>query len=67
MHERMIEFRGSNGYVCLMRLSQIKCLFPDHFQIMTSSDWILEVLKEDWPKVERAFRSAYLGNEVRAV
>lgn len=56
------------GEVCLMRVSQILCLFPEHRQIRTvESGWTVEVCEEDWPRVEKAFRSAYLGGKVHAV
>ncbi len=76
----MIEFRlkgGMNrapktgffaGETCLLRLSQILCLFPDHHQIRTTeSGWTIDVYEEDWPKVERAFRNNYLGGKVKAM
>lgn len=80
--ERMIEFRLKGllmnnrlpnvGKVkprerCLMRISAILCLFPEHHQIRTiEHGWTVEVHPEDWEKVERAFRSAYLGREIHA-
>jgi hypothetical protein len=63
--EREMQARGER---CLMRVSQILCLFPEHFQIRTvENGWTVTVCEEDWPKVERAFRSAYSGSKVHAV
>jgi hypothetical protein len=79
--ERMVEFRLKRscmprgremepltpGEICLMRVSAMLCLFPEHRQIRTiENSWTVEVCEEDWPKVERAFRSAYLGMPVHA-
>lgn len=79
--ERMIEFRLPGpmnnrlpkvgkimpGEVCLMRISAMLCLFPEHRQIRTiENGWTVEVYEEDWEKVEKAFRSAYLGGKVHA-
>jgi hypothetical protein len=66
--ERMIQFRlADTAEICLMRVSGILCLFPDHYQIRTiEHSWTLQVLEDDWPKVEKAFRSAYLGMPVHA-
>ena len=51
-----------------MRTSAMMCLFPDHHQIRTIEyGWTVEVCTEDWPKVEKAFRSAYLGGVVKAM
>jgi hypothetical protein len=80
--EMMVEFRMKGpmenrlskvgkyapGETVLMRVSQMLCLFPDHRQIRTTeSGWTVEVFHEDWPRVEKAFRSAYLGGKVHAV
>ncbi len=80
--ERMIQFRLNGpmnnrlpnvgkpqpGEMCLMRISAILCLFPDHHQIRTiEHGWTVQVFEEDWERVEKAFRSAYLGGEVHAV
>lgn len=75
--ERMIQFRLDvprinepvrPGEVCLMRVSAILCLFPEHRQIKTiENGWTVAVCKEDWDKVEMAFRYAYLDNEVHAI
>lgn len=80
--ERMVEFRLAGvmdnrlpkvgkrkpGEPCLMRVSAILCLFPQHRQIRTiENGWTLEVHEEDWDKVEKAFRSAYLGLPVHAM
>lgn len=78
--ETMVEFRINGpmcrapkrghepGEKCLMRVSQILCLFPEHRQVRTTeSGWTLDVYEGDWDKVERAFRSAYLGGKVHAV
>ena len=55
----MIEFRLKTMELCLMRLSGILCLFPEHRQIRTvESGWTVTVCEEDWAQVERAFRSA---------
>ena len=70
--ETMVEFRlngsyggpdGQPGETVLMRVSQMLCLFPDHQQIRAVSGlaWVINVFPEDWPKVEKAFRSAYWG------
>jgi len=70
--ERMIQFRlnpiqnpiqtGGEGEICLLRISAIMCLFPEHRHIRTiENGWTLTVCEADWPKVEKAFRSAYLG------
>ena len=76
--ERMVEFRlngpatglplkSQPGERCLMRVSAMLCLFPEHHQIRTIENaWTVEVFEEDWDKVEKAFRSAYLGREVHA-
>lgn len=79
--DRMVQFRlppthmprgrepekQSVGESCLMRVSAMLCLFPEHFQIRTiENGWTVTVCEEDWPKVERAFRSAYLGMPVHA-
>lgn len=80
--DRMIEFRLAGvmdnrlpnvgkrkpGEPCLMRVSAMMCLFPDHRQIRTiEHGWTVDVCEEDWSKVEKAFRSAYLGGVVRAM
>lgn len=80
--ERMIEFRLRGpmnnrlpnvgkyqaGESCLMRVSAILCLFPEHRQIRTiENGWTVDVFDDDWDKVERAFRHAYLGGKVHAV
>jgi hypothetical protein len=80
--ERMVQFhldptpmpRGrekemqARGELCLMRVSAMMCLFPDHRQIRTiEHGWTVTVCEEDWPKVEKAFRGAYLGMPVHAV
>lgn len=55
------------GETCLMRLGAILCLFPEHRQIRTiEHGWTVTVFEDDWERVEKAFRSAYLGNEIRA-
>lgn len=55
------------GERCLLRVSMILCLFPECRQIRTiESGWTLTVYEEDFPKVERSFRAAYLGREVKA-
>jgi hypothetical protein len=75
--ERMVQFhlapnqaphgRASQGELYLMRISAMLCLFPEHRQIRTiENGWTVEVCEEDWPKVERAFRHAYLGMPVHA-
>jgi hypothetical protein len=59
--------KNQPGELCLMRVSQMLCLFPAHFQIRTTENgWTVEVYEEDWPKVEKAFRAAYLGGKVSA-
>ena len=76
----MIEFRlngpmnraPKKGYLpgekCLFRVNMILCLFPEHRQIRTiENGWTLEVYEEDWDKVEKAFRSNFLGGKVHAV
>ena len=51
----------------MMRVSAMMCLFPAHRQIRTiEHGWTVTVCEEDWLKVEKMFRYAYLGNEVRA-
>lgn len=80
-NDRMIEFRlkgpmnnrlpsvgkSQPGERVLFRVSMILCLFPDHCQIRTiENGWTLDVHEEDFPKVERAFRSMYLGNQIKA-
>jgi hypothetical protein len=80
--ERMIQFRikgatanagprigkETPGEVCLLRISAILCLFPEHRQIRTiEHGWTVTVYEEDWDRVEKAFRGAYLGREVHAV
>ena len=63
--EREMQARGEQ---CLMRVSAMMCLFPEHRQIRTiENGWTVRVCEEDWPKVEMAFRSAYLGMPVHAV
>lgn len=79
--ERMIEFRLRGpmnnrlpkvgqyqpGERCLMRVSAMLCLFPEQHQIRTvENGWTVVVFEEDWERVEKAFRSAYLGREVHA-
>jgi hypothetical protein len=79
--ERMVQFRlapthmprgrecekQAQGEICLMRVSAMMCLFPEHRQIRTiEHGWTVTVCEEDWPKVEKAFRSAYLGMPVHA-
>jgi len=81
-NDRMIQFRINGtmnnrlpnvgrhmpGEICLLRISQIMCLFPNHKQIRTvEQGWTLDVYEEDWEKVERAFRNEYLGREVKAI
>jgi len=65
----MIQFRlADTAETCLLRISAILCLFPDHHQVRTiENGWTIQVLEDDWDKVEKAFRSAYLGREVHAV
>ena len=80
--DRMIEFRLQGpmnnrlpdvgkfqpGEACLMRVSAMLCLFPLHRQIRTiENGWTVTVFEDDWDKVERAFRNAYLGGKVHAV
>lgn len=82
MNDRMIEFRLKGpmnnrlpnvgkpmpGEKCYMRVSMILCLFPEHQQIRTvENGWTVDVCDQDWEKVERAFRNAYLGGKVHAV
>ena len=56
------------GEMVYMRVSAMLCLFPEHHQIRTiENGWTVDVFDKDWPKVERAFRSAYLGGKVHAV
>ena len=56
------------GETVLMRVSQIMCLFPEHRQVRTvENGWTLTVFEEDWPKVEKAFRSAFLGGKVHSI
>lgn len=56
------------GEPVLMRVSAIMCLFPDHYQVRTiEHGWTLDVFPEDFVKVERAFRSQYLGGRVKAM
>ena len=69
----MVQFRlvssqqGRIGETCMMRVSAMMCLFPAHRQIRTiEHGWTVTVCEEDWLKVEKMFRYAYLGNEVRA-
>ena len=70
MTETMVEFRILNatpmsGERILLRVSQIMCLLPDHRQVRTvERGWTLTAHPADWDKVERAFRSAYLGGKV---
>ncbi len=53
------------GEICFMRVSQMLCLFPEHRQIRTTENgWTVDVYEEDWAKVEKAFRSAFLGGKV---
>lgn len=66
-NDRIVEFRlrvsiGNNKYQpgdrVLMRAGCILCLYPESLQIRTTeSDLILDVYAEDYPHVERAFRS----------
>jgi hypothetical protein len=79
--ETMVEFRTQRtatgmelprklppGETVLMRVSQIMCLFPEHRQVRTvENGWTLTVFEEDWPKVEKAFRSAFLGGKVHSI
>lgn len=56
------------GDVCLMRMSQIMCLFPAHQQIRTvEHGWTLDVHVDSWDKVEKAFRRQFLGQKVVAL
>lgn len=56
------------GDICLLRISQIMCLFPAHQQVRTiEHGWTLDVHADDWERVEKAFRSQFLGNHVFAV
>ena len=55
------------GETCLLRIGAIACLFPDQRQIRMTDGWTIDVFEGDWAGVERAFRSAYLGNPVRAM
>ena len=55
------------GEECLMRIMTIACLFPAHQQVRTVDGLTLDVYAEDWNKVEKAFRNAFLGNEIKAV
>lgn len=55
------------GETCLVRLSEIVCLFPIHHQIRIKPDYILQVFEEDWPRVEKIFRSEFLANRVHAI
>ena len=58
----MISFRlaGLLKEPCLMRLSQILCLLPASYSIRTvEHGWTCQVLKEDWPIVEKSFRQLY--------
>jgi hypothetical protein len=58
----------ARGELCLLRLSAIMCLFPQRRQIRTiENSWTLTVCEEDWPGVEKAFRCAYLGMEIKAI
>ncbi len=68
-NDRMIQFRLANtAETCLLRVSMMLCLFPDHHQIrLIENGWTIQVLEEDWDKVERAFRHEYLGREVKAI
>jgi len=57
----------ARGELCLMRVSQMLCLFPERQQIRTvEHGWTITVCGEDWPIVEKAFRSDYLGGKVTA-
>jgi hypothetical protein len=55
------------GETVLMRLDHITCLMPTHRQLRTQDGWTLEVFSEDWDRVEKAFRSNYLGNKVKTI
>lgn len=81
LNDRMIEIRLKGpinnrlpnvgkpiaGEKVLLRISMIMCLFPQHCQIRTvEGGWTLDIFEEDFPKVEKAFRSAYLGNQIYA-
>ena len=60
--------KDTPGETVYMRTSAMMCLFPDHQQIRTiEHGWTVDVFFEDWEKVEKAFRSAYLGRKVHAV
>jgi hypothetical protein len=66
----MVEFRihlpTGPGQVCLMRVSAMMCLFPEYRHIRTiEHGWTVQVCEEDWPRVEKAFRSEYLGNRMK--
>ena len=81
MNDMMVEFRlnafmenrlgkvgkYAPGERVLMRVSAMLCLFPEHHQVRTiENGWTVDVFEGDWPKVERAFRYAYLGAKVHA-
>lgn len=55
------------GEACLLRIGLILCLFPASRQIRTTENgWTIDVYEDDWEKVEKSFRSQFLGNEVFA-
>ena len=70
MTEMMIEFRLHDppNERILMRVSQMLCLFLDHHQIRTTENgWTVTVHSNDWARVERTFRLAFLGGKVHAM
>ena len=68
VNESMIEFRlEGTAEPVLMRLSQIMCLMPARRHVRTvEHGWTLTVCEEDWDRVEKAFRGAYFGGQIKA-
>jgi hypothetical protein len=62
----MVTFRLADADgICLMRTSTMMCLFPNECSIRTTEGgWAVKVHKDDWNKVEKAFRRAYLERKL---
>ena len=57
--EALIEFRlAATDEPIMLRVSQIQMLKPYSMAIRTCDGLVMDVTKEDWPAVEKAFRAS---------
>lgn len=60
LKDDVVRFHTQLGELCVLRLSQIMCLFPDRREIRTiEHGWTLTVHADQWERVMEAFLGAY--------